>query len=138
MIRLVAGLVLAGTLALAAVPAAAQGYVDPVEAMINELGLSQQQVAQIRQLFEAFARKQQGVPTVGDVLMQNRAAVRQVVTVAPFDRAQAEQLAQKMTAVIVHAQVDRFELRNQVFQVLTPPQRAQYVKMVQETLGETQ
>ncbi len=137
MMRLVAGFVLAGMLAATSAPASAQGFVDPVEEMIVELGLSQAQVAQIRQLFLTFARKQEGVPTVGDVLMRNRAALRQVITTAPFDRTKAEQLAQQMTAVVVRAQVNRFELRKQIFQVLTPEQREQYIKMVQETFGET-
>ena len=70
--------------------------------------------------------------------MRNRASVREVITGAPFDRAKAQQVAQQAAAVFTQQMVSRFEMRNQIFQVLTPAQREQYVKMVQETLGETQ
>jgi len=133
MTRIVAVLVFVSLLICVPMSAKAQ---DPVEAMISELGLSQAQVGQIRNLFEAFARKQEALPTAGDVLIQNREALRGVVTVAPFDRMKAQQVAQKITSTVEQRMVNRLELRNQIFQVLTPQQQEKYVKMVQEALDK--
>jgi Spy/CpxP family protein refolding chaperone len=109
---------------------------DPVEGMIAELGLSPAQVGQIRNLFEAFAKKQEALPTVGDALLQNREAIRGVVTAAPFDLMKAQQVVQKVTSTVEQRMVNRLELRNQIFHVLTPQQQEKYIKMVQEALDK--
>jgi Spy/CpxP family protein refolding chaperone len=133
MTRIVAVLVFVSLVVCVPMNAKAQ---DPVGAMTTELGLSQGQVDQIKALFEAFAKKQEALPTAGDVLVQNRESLRGVVTTAPFDRAKAQQVAQKVTSTVEQRMVNRLELRNQIFQVLTPQQQEKYVKMVQEALDK--
>jgi Spy/CpxP family protein refolding chaperone len=135
MIRIVAVLALVGI--LFCVPSNGKAQ-DPIGAMMWELGLSQAQIDQVRQLFQAFARKQQAIPTPVDVLMQNRPALREVLTTAPFDRAKAEEIARKGAMVIEQRMVNRLELRNQIFQVLTQQQREKYVRMVEENLAGLQ
>ena len=137
MIRVVTGLVLVVLLACVPVPARAQVQ-DPIVSMIIELGLSQQQIEQIRQLFQSFERKQESLPAVGDVLLKQRSTLREVIGVTPFDRAKAEQVAQQVSSVVAQRMVNRLELRNQIFHVLTPEQQKKYVKMVQEALIESQ
>jgi Spy/CpxP family protein refolding chaperone len=135
MIRIVTVFALIGILFYVPSNAKAQ---DPIGAMIWELGLRQEQIDQVRQLFQAFARKQQAIPTPADVLMQNRPALREVLTTAPFDRAKAEEIARKGASVIEQRMVNRLELRNQIFQVLTQQQREKYVRMVEENLAGLQ
>jgi Spy/CpxP family protein refolding chaperone len=133
MTRFVAVLVFISLLICVPMHAKAQ---DPVEGMIAELGLSPVQVGQIRNLFEAFAKKQEALPTAGDALLQNREAIRGVVTAAPFDLMKAQQVVQKVTSTVEQRMVNRLELRNQIFHVLTPQQQEKYIKMVQEALDK--
>jgi Spy/CpxP family protein refolding chaperone len=121
---------------LLAVPASVRAQ-DPIAKMIQELGLNQNQIAQIKQLIEAFAKNQDSLPTVGDVLMQNREGLRDVITVSPFDQAMAQQIAHQVASVVAQRMMNRLELRNQIFQVLTPQQQEKYVKTVQEALIES-
>ena len=137
MMRLVAGLGIVALLVCVPVSTNAQMQ-DPIVSMIVELGLNQQQIEQIRQLFESFGKKQDALPAVGDVLLKNRASLREVITGAPFDGAKAQQVAQQVSSVVAQRMVNRLELRNQIFHVLTSTQQEKYVKMVQEALIESQ
>jgi Spy/CpxP family protein refolding chaperone len=120
---------------LICVPISAKAQ-DPVEGMISELGLSQAQVGQIRNLFDAFAKKQEALPTAGDILVQNREALRGIITGTPFDRMKAQQITEKVTSAVDQRMVNRLELRNQIFHVLTSQQQEKYIKMVQEALDK--
>jgi Spy/CpxP family protein refolding chaperone len=137
MMRLVAGLGIVALLVCVPVSTNAQMQ-DPIVSMIVELGLNQQQIEQIRQLFESFGKKQDALPTVGDVLLKNRETLRGVITGTPFDPAKAQQVAQQVSSVVAQRMVNRLELRNQIFHVLTSTQQEKYVKMVQEALIESQ
>ena len=113
-------------------PAGAKAQ-DSVGALIFELNLSQGQIEQIRWFFNQFSQKQGNLPTAVDVALQNRDSIRQVITGAPFNQAQAQQLAQQVTSVATQRVVNRLELRNQIFQVLNPQQQQQYIQMIQRS-----
>jgi len=112
-----------------------QGKAQSLDDLIFQLNLSRGQIDQIRWYFESFARQQANIPSAADVALQNRASLRQVVTTAPFNQAQAQQVAQQISAVAAQRMVNRLELRNQIFQVLTPQQQEQYMQIVQESLA---
>lgn len=107
---------------------------DSLGALIYELNLSQTQIEQVRWFFNQFSQKQGSLPTAVDVALQNRASIRQVITGAPFNQTQAQQLAQQVTSVATQRLVNRLELRNQIFQMLTPQQQQQYIQMIQRSL----
>lgn len=111
---------------------------NSVEAIVKELDLSPFQVMQVRMLLEGFARKEQGAPGPVDVIRRNRELVRDVVTSAPFNRQKAQEVAQQVASVLAQRIVDRLEVRNQVFQVLTPEQQKLYITMVQEAAAEAE
>jgi Spy/CpxP family protein refolding chaperone len=115
------------------VPAGAKAQ-DSLGALIFELNLSQGQIDQIRWSFNQFSQKQGNLPTAVDVALQNRASIRQVITGAPFNQAQAQQVAQQVTSTAAQRMVNRLELRNQIFQVLNPQQQQQYIQMIQRSL----
>jgi periplasmic protein CpxP/Spy len=130
MIRYI-GLALIGILIFAPVNAKAQ---DTLGSLIFELNLNQGQIDQIRWFFNQFAQKQGTLPTAVDVALQNRWSIRQVITTTPFNPAQAQQVAQQISSVAAQRMVNRLELRNQIFQVLTPQQQQQYMQIVQQSL----
>jgi len=130
MIRCI-GLVLIGIFILAPAGAKAQ---DSLGALIFELNLNQGQIDQVRWFFHQFAQKQANLPTAVDVALQNRVSIRQVVTTAPFNQAQAQQVSQQISSIAAQRMVNRLELRNQIFQVLTPQQQQQYMQIVQQSL----
>ena len=72
---------------------------DSLGALIFELNLSQGQIDQIRWFFSQYSQKQGDLPTAVDVALQNRASIRQVITGAPFNQYQAQQVAQQITSV---------------------------------------
>jgi Spy/CpxP family protein refolding chaperone len=125
------GLVLIGILVLAPVGAKAQ---DSLGALIFELNLNQGQIDQVRWFFNQFAQKQGNLPTAVDVALQHREAIREVITRAPFNQAQAQQVSQKIGSIAAQRMVNRLELRNQIFHVLTPQQQQQYIQIVQKNL----
>lgn len=130
MIRYI-GLALISILILSPVGAKAQ---DTLGALIFELNLNQGQIDQVRWFFHQFAQKQSNLPTAVDVALQNRSSIRQVITSAPFNQAQAQQVSQQISAIGSQRMVNRLELRNQIFQVLTPQQQQQYIQIVQQSL----
>jgi Spy/CpxP family protein refolding chaperone len=101
------------------------GKAQSLDDLILQLKLNQGQIDQIRWYLDSFARKQGNIPTAADVALQNRATLRQVITTAPFNQAQAQQVAQQISTVVAQRRVNRLQLRNQIFQVLTPPQQEQ-------------
>jgi protein CpxP len=111
------------------------GKAQSLDDLILQLKLNQGQIDQIRWYLDSFARKQGNIPTAADVALQNRATLRQVITTAPFNQAQAQQVAQQISTVVAQRRVNRLQLRNQIFQVLTPPQQEQYIQIVQESLA---
>ena len=72
------------------------------------------------------------------MLIKQRTALREVIAITPFDRPKAQQIAQHVSSVVAQRMVNRLELRNQIFHVLTPQQQEKYVTMVQEALIESQ
>jgi Spy/CpxP family protein refolding chaperone len=125
------GLALIGMLILAPVGVKAQ---DTLGSLIFELNLDQGQIDQIRWFFNQFAQKQANLPTAVDVALQHRAQIREVITSAPFNPVEAQQVSQQISAIAAQRMVNRLELRNQIFQVLNPQQRQQYIQMVQQSL----
>jgi len=57
-----------------------------------------------------------------------------VITTAPFNQDKAQQMSQQVSAIASQRMVNRLELRNQIFQVLTPQQQQQYMQIVQQSL----
>ena len=127
------GCVLTVVAVLACLPV--QGEAQSLDDLMFQLNLNQGQIDQIRWYFESFSRKQANIPPAADVALQNRATLRQVITTAPFNQAQAQQVAQQISGVAAQRMVNRLQLRNQIFQVLTPQQQEQYMQMVQESLA---
>lgn len=125
------GLALIGILIIAPGGVKAQ---DSLGSLIYELNLNQGQIDQVRWFFHQFAQKQASLPTAVDVALQNRSGIRQVITTAPFNQAQAQQVSQQISAIAAQRMVNRLELRNQIFQVLTPQQQQQYMQIVQQSL----
>jgi hypothetical protein len=74
------------------------------------------------------------VKFTAEVALQHRAQIHQVITGAPFNQAQAQQVSQEISGIAAQRMVNRLELRNQILQVLTPQQRQQYIQMVQQSL----
>ena len=124
-------LALIGILILAPAGAMAQ---DTLGSLILELNLSQDQINQVRWFFNQFAQKQANLPTAVDVALQHRQAIREVVTGAPFNQYKAQEVSRQISDIAAKRMVNRLELRNQIFHVLTPQQQQQYMQMVQQSL----
>ena len=110
---------------------------DPVEAMTQNLifdDLNETQIDQIRQLFQIFASRQQDVPTVLEILAQNREGLGEVIASIPFNRTKAQQIAQKAASAVEQQVLDVIELRNQIFHVLTPEQKRKYIQVTEGSL----
>jgi len=115
-----------------------QAASDPVDTVLQQLGLTPEQDAKIDKLVAAFKEKQQALPSPGDVLVKDREQLKQLVTVAPFDRVKADALTKQAASAMQVRMLNRMELRNQIFQVLTPQQREQYMKKVMEAMSKGQ
>ena len=107
---------------------------DTLGALIFELNLSQNQIDQVRWFFNQFAQKQSNLPTAVDVALQHRQAIRGVITGSPFNQSEAQQVSRQISDIAAQRMVNRLELRNQIFHVLTPQQQEQYMKIVQQNL----
>ncbi|MCU0223533.1 MAG: Spy/CpxP family protein refolding chaperone [Acidobacteria bacterium] len=111
---------------------------DPVDSVLSQLGLTPDQHAKVEKLVAAFKEKQQALPTPGDVLLKDKELAKQLISGASFDRVKADQLTKAASSAIQARMVNRMELRNQIFQVLTPQQREQYMKKVMQAMAKGQ
>ena len=107
---------------------------DTIGALILELNLNQDQIGQVRWFFKQFAQRQGNLPTAVDVALDNRAQIREVITSASFNPSKAQQVSKKIAAIAAERMVNRLQLRNQIFHVLTAQQQQQYLKIVQQSL----
>jgi Spy/CpxP family protein refolding chaperone len=107
-----------------------------VDALAQDLNLSGAQIEKMQLIFERFAEKQSLVPTPGQVLLDNKDMLREVLTSKEFERQKAEHLVDKVTAIIQMATVNRLELRHDLYQQLTPDQQQQYISMVQAKVAD--
>jgi protein CpxP len=124
-------LVLIGILIIA--PAAAMAQ-DTIGDLIFELNLSQDQIEQVRWFFKQFVERQSNLPTAVDVALDHRSEMREVITSASFNPSKAQQVSKKIAAIAAERMVNRLQLRNQVYHVLTPQQQQHYMKIVQKSL----
>jgi Spy/CpxP family protein refolding chaperone len=69
-----------------------------------------------------------------EVALQHRQTLREVITTTPFSWFQAQQVSQQVSTVAAQRMINRLQLRNQIFQVLTPQQQQQYIQIVQKNL----
>jgi Spy/CpxP family protein refolding chaperone len=115
------------------VPAGAMAQ-DTIGDLILELNLSQDQINQVRWFFNQFAQKQANLPTAVDAALQHREAIRGVITGSPFNQSQAQEVSRQISDIAAQRMVNRLELRNQIFHVLTSQQQEQYIKIVQQSL----
>ncbi|MEJ2169930.1 MAG: hypothetical protein P8X90_30880 [Desulfobacterales bacterium] len=115
------------------VPAGAMAQ-DTIGDLILELNLSQDQINQVRWFFNQFAQKQANLPKAVDAALQHREAIRGVITGSPFNQSQAQQVSRQISDIAAQRMVNRLELRNQIFHVLTSQQQEQYIKIVQQSL----
>jgi Spy/CpxP family protein refolding chaperone len=134
MIRYI-GIALIGLLIFA--PAGAQAQ-DSLDALISKLNLEQTQIDKIRLLFDEFTKKQDKLPTAVDEAMKHRKTIRQVITKAPFNRDEAQQVSQEVASIVAQRMVNRLELRNQIFHVLSSKQQQQYIQYVEQNLGTSE
>ena len=124
-------LALIGILILAPAGAMAQ---ETLDALILELNLSRNQIDQVRWFYHQFDQKQGSLPNAVDVALQHREAMREVITGAPFNLRKAQEVSRQISETAAQRMVNRLELRNQIFHVLTPQQQQQYMKWVQQSL----
>jgi Spy/CpxP family protein refolding chaperone len=130
---LVSSLMLAGVIMFS--PAHAQNS-DPIDQLAQELNLTDAQRQKMRQIFEQFAQKQGQVPMPGQVALDNRAMLKDIITSSNFDKSKAQAFVGKVTAVITEATVNRLQLRHDLYQQLNAEQQAQYMGMIQERVAE--
>jgi Spy/CpxP family protein refolding chaperone len=64
--------------------------------------------------------------------------LREVITSTPLDRAKAQQISRQVSSVVPQRMVNRLELRNPIFHILTPEHQEKYIEAVQEALIESQ
>ena len=126
-----AKLILIGILILAPAGAMAQ---DTIGELIFDLNLSQNQIEQVRWFFKQFVQRQSNLPTAVDVALDHRAEMREVITGASFNPSKAQQVSKKIAAIAAERMVNRLQLRNQIYNVLTPQQQQQYIQIVQKSL----
>ena len=122
--------------AIAFAPAYAQNGGDPVSELAQELNLTQEQIQTMRDIFSQFAQKQQQLPMPGQVVLDNRSELKDIITSENFDRKKAKAFVEKVTAVIEEATLNRLELRHDLYRQLNATQKAQYLGMVQERAAE--
>jgi Spy/CpxP family protein refolding chaperone len=115
---------------------AQDGSGNPLVALEQDLNLTGAQIEKMQLIFERFEEKQSLVPLPGQVLLANKDMLREVLTSKEFERRKAEQLVNKVTAIIQMATVNRLELRHDLYQQLTPDQQQQYMDMVQAKVAE--
>lgn len=128
-------LALIGILILAPAGVMAQ-RADTLGALIYELNLSQDQIDQVLKFLDQFAQKQANLPTTGEEALQRREAVGQVITGIPFNPGKAQEVSRQISEIEAKRIMNRLELSNKIFHVLTPQQQQHYVKMVQQSLEE--
>ena len=132
-----AGLFLVG--ATLVVPAYAQSNADdPLATLAQELNLTQAQRQSMREIFFQFLQKQDQVPAPGQVVMENRGLLKDVITTPTFDRAKAQAFAGKVTAVVQEATVNRLQLRHDLYQQLDPQQQQKFLEIVQKAFAGAQ
>lgn len=85
------------------------------------LGLSEEQVARIRTILDGEKPKVQ--PIVAQ-LARNHQALRELTANGAFDEARVQQLAQEQGAQMAALLVEKERAKTQIYQVLTPEQRA--------------
>jgi len=131
--KIVSGLILAGVIVFS--PAYAQDS-DPISQLAQELNLTDAQRQKMRDVFEQFAQKQEQIPLPGQVALQNRAMLKDIITSPEFDKSKAQEFVGKITAIITEATVNRLQLRHDLYQQLNAEQQAQYMGMIQERVAE--
>lgn len=119
------------------VPAQAQSAGDdPLAALVKELGISDAQRSEMRAIVDQFLAKQAQVPTPGQVVIDNRATLREIITSPKFDEQKARAFVQKVTAVMEEASINRLQLRHDLYGKLTPEQQKKYLDMVQGAVAQ--
>jgi periplasmic protein CpxP/Spy len=124
------------TLVTMVVPVHAQsGGEDPIAALAQKLNLTQEQKKKMRATFFQFLEKQDTVPTPGQVVLDNRSMLKEIISSADFDEKKARSFVEKVTAVIQDATINRLQLRHDLYQQLTPEQQKQYLEIVQSSVA---
>ena len=126
---------LSAVVLVSAIPSSSKAQDVGIEVMAQKLKLDQSQITMIVELTKAYKQKQAAISSLGDVLLENQTNLKQVLTTSPFNRARAQQIVDKITAMVGQTIMNRLEVRNQVYQVLSPEQQDQYVIMVKEALA---
>ena len=109
---------------------------DPMAWLAEQLELSQEQKSEMRAMFLDFYEKQDKLPTPGEVVLDNRGMLKEVLTSKDFDEQKARAFVQKITAVIEDASINRLRLRHDLYQKLTPKQQEKFVQIVQQAVSE--
>jgi Spy/CpxP family protein refolding chaperone len=122
--------------ATAFAPVYAQSGEDPLAELAQELNLTQAQKQRMRETFFQFLQKQDQVPAPGQIVLDNRAMLKDIITSPTFDKHKAEALIAKVTAVMQQATVNRLELRHDLYHQLDPQQQKQYLDIVQARVAE--
>jgi Spy/CpxP family protein refolding chaperone len=133
--RLIFGFIWVSLMASAPVYAQGSGE-NPLSELAQQLNLSEMQKKEMRVVVDQFLEKQAQVPLPGDVVLENRAMLKEIITNAKFDESKARAFVQKVTAVIEDATVNRLQLRHDLYAKLTPEQQTQYLIMVQKAVAE--
>ena len=115
---------------------AQSGGEDPVAMLAQELNLTQAQKTKMRARFFQFLETQDQVPTPGQIVLDNRSMLKEVITSSKFDEQKAQAFVQKVTAVIEKATLNRLHLRHDLYQELTPDQQKQYLDIVEKAVAQ--
>jgi len=91
------------------VPAYARDGEDPIASLAQELNLTEVQREHMRETFKQFLQKQSQVPMPGQVALQNKAMLKDIITSPNFDKSKAQMFVGGITAVITEATVNRLE-----------------------------
>jgi Spy/CpxP family protein refolding chaperone len=89
----------------------------------------------MRATFFQFLEKQDTVATPGQVVLDNRSMLKEIISSADFDEKKARSFVEKVTAVIQDATINRLQLRHDLYQQLTPEQQKQYLEIVQSSVA---
>ena len=132
----ITGIAMAAAVAVVSPAKAQSGGEDPLAGLAQELNLTQAQRKEMRARMFQFLETQDQVPTPGEVVLDNRSMLKEIVTSPDFDQQKAQAFVQKVTAVIEKASINRLHLRHDLYQMLTPEQQKQYLDMVQQAVAK--
>ncbi len=112
----------------------AGGFPPPflVEKISKELGLSEDQLTQAKQILEETKKR---VAPLSETMKENHQQAKELGTDGTFDEAKVNQLAHQQAETMKNLIIEKEKTKAQLFAILTPEQREK-AKQMQEKFGE--